>query len=1052
MKQAHAERRRRRDRRGMVLIIVLVVLAVLSLLVSAFAVVTRLETEAARNHLEGERARFLAWSGLEAAKFELRRMGTTPAYPAAWVAYHPGEHPQPPIEQATHPSFRLHLDPVPSILTASPARVPYPSGVMGSTHYRDPDNPQFGGDYYTLRVTDANGLIFLNDTNPHLRRMLDTLGAYLGLSTSEVGRKILAARPPGGFRSVSDIRTVFSNQDDYRAIAPFLTCHAWMDHKVVEMGEQYTAPDTGQATRSLRPATLALQSRAPISLNSAPVPVLVAVLEGIGYKGSPGAPGVSVSPALAETIAKAIVDYRLAAVGGGGSVSASPMTPQTRRYGFQSWGEFYGFLRTIPGVSEELAAIVLANCNPNTDLNKLNPDLSYYRPVDKTDLTSATTELCLASGGIFKIESLGVVLDDEGEVVATAKVAAVVRVFERYVDTTQADFEANRVDADARNPAFAGLRDLTTLPEYRNTLDKAQLDRLHEAEYDGQVSFNMITETDVSVDGVFAGYIRGHLDAEDTADNRIPMLAPYPLVRGGPEGNPKSVIGGSSAPNILSPDYAGGSDLFPAGVRSSIARGLGWDQADAIKTVHHEVPQSDIILTDGHGNYQETLATIPGWDYFAVDAVGFELWFKPDFNDPGLTTTGRQYLIDWEGGEPEPATTSFDSSDLTFDPQDFRDAVHEVYDDNVANYLAAVVAGGPGPDSPTRFDGIEHPMGALGIPPPPPSSLFYDGGPLPFGNFPYGQGADETTPGVMQDAETFAQLIEDYYTQALADLLNESMREVEEAPEEDTTTWGAKGHLQVWLEPAGRDGVSEYYTLKARFRIDAKNEEGTFSADYVRTWTYPGKIRAGTWHHLLFSFWALPPPGGGAPPDRMNFAVDSPDGGGVLVPSSTTVAAYPTEQHAQARIAYEVARSVTNVAVEFDPEDYRVPIEFPLGEIVSIGRDNRGGRAFRGLIDNVIFQGNWPKVPAPAATPDPPDRRRFDDYRPSLDKVVQINLATPSAGDDIHLFYNKRTPILEWDKSITVMGYHWTAWRYSESSPDGFPDIPPGGSHPVGLI
>ena len=85
-------------------------------------------------------------------------------------------------------------------------------------------------------------------------------------------------------------------------------------------------------------------------------------------------------------------------------------------------------------------------------------------------------------------------------------------------------------------------------------------------------------------------------------------------------------------------------------------------------------------------------------------------------------------------------------------------------------------------------------------------------------------------------------------------------------------------------------------------------------------------------------------------------------------------------------------------------------------------------------------------------SPAPPQSRRHPHHPPSIRSLVNINLANPSAGDNIHLFFNKRTPILEWDRSITVLGYHWTAWRYSESPPDGFPTLPAGGSHPVGLI
>lgn len=446
----------------------------------------------------------------------------------------------------------------------------------------------------------------------------------------------------------------------------------------------------------------------------------------------------------------------------------------------------------------------------------------------------------------------------------------------------------------------------------------------------------------------------------------------------------------------------------------------------------------------------EVIATIPGWDYFAVDASGFEFWAKPDFPPPGVSSTGKQYLLDWLSEEPMPAATAFESSDLEFDPDDFHDSVHTVYDTNVANYLAAVAAGGPGPESPDTYAGVDHPGGALGIPPPDPSTLFP---PLPYGNWPYGPGADSSTPGVQLDADAFALMIENYYKRELANLLNSNL---DGATGNDAAgiTWGGQGHLEIWLERNGSDSISDIFQLKAKFTVYGKGEVGTFDTDFVREWVYNEKIRPGTWHHVLASFWSLKPPASAAPPDRLNLAVDTPSEGFPVTPVSST-AAFPTEQHAQARIAKEVIDKISfgGIAIEFNPEDYRVPVEFPLGDIVTLGRDHNGTQAFTGLVDNVIFQGNWPKVPnTPVGVPGPNLKRRFDDYRPSKDKVVVIDLADPPAGDNIHLFFNKRTPILEWDRSVTVLGYHWTAWRYSESAPVEFPSIAPGGSHPVGLI
>ena len=38
----------------------------------------------------------------------------------------------------------------------------------------------------------------------------------------------------------------------------------------------------------------------------------------------------------------------------------------------------------------------------------------------------------------------------------------------------------------------------------------------------------------------------------------------------------------------------------------------------------------------------------------------------------------------------------------------------------------------------------------------------------------------------------------------------------------------------------------------------------------------------------------------------------------------------------------------------------------------------------------------------------------------------------PGGADDVHVFFTKRTPVLEWDKQISVISYDWTAWNFTE--------------------
>jgi hypothetical protein len=99
---------------------------------------------------------------------------------------------------------------------------------------------------------------------------------------------------------------------------------------------------------------------------------------------------------------------------------------------------------------QALADVLKANFNPNCSLNELNPDRNLFLSVDKTDLIANSTEFCFTPMGIFDVESEGLIVrppahDDflrarRGEVVARQKVECIVKAYDVYRDTLQADF------------------------------------------------------------------------------------------------------------------------------------------------------------------------------------------------------------------------------------------------------------------------------------------------------------------------------------------------------------------------------------------------------------------------------------------------------------------------------------------------------------------------------------------------------------------------------------------------------------------------------------
>lgn len=934
--------------RGAALIFALGILACLTMLTWTFAILTQVERRASANYRDGECAAYAAQSGLERAKFELRRSVTTPGFPLPWLIYEPAS-----LSGTTIPELDLTTNPqdpsfkygwkggVPAILQQSPSALPYPSGFVGSTYYRDPNDLMLG-DYYALRVTDTNSQVYLNDENPHLAMMIDNLAWAVGVGGwSGLGQKILAKRPKGGFRRVEEIQVVVS-ATDFPRLKPYLSVHAYVDRKVIECGPQYSGAPS-----------LNLQPRAPINVNLAPAPVLVAALAGIAY------PGGSVSQTKAQLLAQEIVAYRKNPTQNFGASGPDLGSPPSRRYGFASWAEFGAFLRASAQVGGDaaLCAAILANANPNTDLNKFVPDACMYNILDKTDLTGATTELCFGSGGFFTIESLGIVLGPDGSPVAASKMRSTVRVFSQYVDTNQADFETDRLDPNGA-ASYPGLRDITTGPEFRNASNAnippqspPDVDNLYAARYDGFLTFNAIAYTEVSPQGAFAGFIDRTLDAKtvggavvkNTSGNAT-RLNPFPATPG-----PGTLVPSLSAPI----DWQSGSDLMPmgdfTGRGGTAARNLVFPQDDntvptaspphdhpkvvmstapityLITTYSQTVTPIYKVVTGSNGSVSTTFDhnqvtpnppvtttgtlppvgpdIIPGWTMDSVDRQGFELWFKP-----AISGSSRQELLNWQSGGQELALTL-----------------------------------------------------------PATGQSFY---------------------------------------------------------------WGNQATLAIWIESdPGAGPANATFTVHCKFTI-----AGT---SYSREWLYPTPVHAGTWHHVLFSFYVPAQGSEAAPPNHSYFAVDGNEQASMSPeqswptftdPQALAMSAAANDLIAKAQAAVNAAGITGPLVMPNDVNlgdpKYQLPVRFPRGKDIYVGGQSN---PFLGIIDNFVAQGNWAKkVQGPYGSDN--FIPRFDQYRPS------IGGAPPSQSQ---LTFQKRAQMLEWDKPIRVVACDFTAWKTNPADDGG---------------
>ncbi len=122
-----------------------------------------------------------------------------------------------------------------------------------------------------------------------------------------------------------------------------------------------------------------------------------------------------------------------------------------------TWEGWNRFCDTLPftGASDLVEAkrsLLKSNFNPNSDLNKFNPNNSLMRLIDKSDLLAHSTEFTLLPLGRRRIESLGRVLDSRGRLLAARRLQILLPAPSVLRLSTQREF----VCEDLGSPAFAG--------------------------------------------------------------------------------------------------------------------------------------------------------------------------------------------------------------------------------------------------------------------------------------------------------------------------------------------------------------------------------------------------------------------------------------------------------------------------------------------------------------------------------------------------------------------------------------------------------------------
>lgn len=194
------------------------------------------------------RASAVADAGLLDAEARLKAYFPFRAFEAAPRAYRfwgadPTELVDPPadaaLEDAVNPSFAVEADGNPADATPAPRTLAIGGASRGLSGTAGTGTYAANGDHYALRVSDLSGRIHINDgieggpsgsVSQNLRRILNVLGEIV--NEPNLGNRILAGRPAGGYARMSDLVTPLGGEASYRRVRGFLTAHAWVDRNV----------------------------------------------------------------------------------------------------------------------------------------------------------------------------------------------------------------------------------------------------------------------------------------------------------------------------------------------------------------------------------------------------------------------------------------------------------------------------------------------------------------------------------------------------------------------------------------------------------------------------------------------------------------------------------------------------------------------------------------------------------------------------------------------------------------------------------------------------
>ncbi len=463
-----------RTDRGNALIMTLAVLFLVFSVALTFMSVTRLERTAAANVVEQSRADLLARGGIELAISRLTTQledrailelpSPTPVNAAnpqnqAFAWYFGGatlEGPGDGIDLADatvlFPSFRRSAAPV-------------ATSILASTYAQD-------GDTNLVKVIDVSSQISLNVERTTVERMLTALGVQLQarFGTNPVPAATITtlldtrdAQPGGIFTTKGQVRAAIGDAA-FALLVDYVSVHALNHPSPVVPEPTNTYPRDHDDSLTDR--------RVPVNVNTAPIPVLVACIEGL--QGN-AIVGVELGPALRADnggptqVIRFLYQDTGAVTAAQALAIATAIDTRRRTLGpFNTRRELNEFLEA-EGTNQAINPdLLIANFDPDLVPNSYHQDNARRFTVDAGNLTQPSVPFSLAPEGLFEIDSIGRVQDGDGLIIAEARRRRVLRLFVTLRHETQAEFEAGRVAMDDR---------LKTVPEPIDILGVADASR-----------------------------------------------------------------------------------------------------------------------------------------------------------------------------------------------------------------------------------------------------------------------------------------------------------------------------------------------------------------------------------------------------------------------------------------------------------------------------------------------------------------------------------------------------------------------------------------------